>query len=573
MYIKITTNKNGQAYYHLVESYRDKGKVRQRTLLSLGKVGEDRLDDLITAISKHKDIISVLDAAKSVTVEDTYILGPLLILKHLFSHLGIATLLDGIVQRHKKIIFNFPRIIFTLVACRFLRPSSKLKIYEYWQNKLYPEMLAGKDELQHIYRAIDLLAEHKEDVERGLFWHERDLLKMHVDVVLYDLTTLRFESTREDLGELRRFGFSKEMRSDCTQIVLGLLVDTDGIPLGFEVYPGNTFEGKTLEGIVSRMRNKFRIRRFIFVADRGLFSAENLNYIRTNCESTDNGKGEFIVGMKLGVFRKRHDEFYDRARFKKINNQLELYETTHEGDRCIITWSEVRAERDRKTRDDILGKINKKLKSPSASSKSFVSNTNYRKYVTGLERGSPKLNEKAIAKEAQKDGFFAIITNVAAENMTAIDAVTAYKHLWIVEDAFGEIKGSLKARPVFHWTDHRITGHLTLCFLAYFCEAQMTKQLREKQVFLESLAIEKNVIKQRALTVVEAMRELAEVKAIPVSLRGKTVWVRTDIKDNAAKLFKALGVAIPPKLLSIAVSPGGLTPILLPENVVAQATS
>lgn len=135
--------------------------------------------------------------------------------------------------------------------------------------------------------------------------------------------------------------------------------------------------------------------------------------------------------------------------------------------------------------------------------------------------------------------------------MQASDVVAVYKHLWIVEDAFGEIKGSLKARPVFHWSDHRIIGHLTLCFLTYFCEAQMTKQLREKQVVLQSRAIEKKVIKPRALTVVETMRELVEVKAIPVTLRGNTVWVRTDIKDNAAKLFRALGITIPPKLLSI----------------------
>src|SRR3990170_2290746 len=202
------------------------------------------------------------------------------------------------------------------------------------------------------------------------------------NVVLYDLTTLRFESTREDLGELCRFGYSKEMRSDCTQVVLGLLVDTDGIPLGFEVYPGNTFEGATLVDIVKRMREKFKIRRFIFVADRGLFSAKNLEHIRAHCG--DEEKGEFIVGMKLGVIKQRHDEFYDRSRFTKMNDELECYETTHNGDRCIITWSKKRAERDRETREDILSKIRKKLTKKSTP-KNFVSNTNYRKYVTGLK--------------------------------------------------------------------------------------------------------------------------------------------------------------------------------------------
>jgi transposase len=443
--------------------------------------------------------------------------------------------------------------VFTLVVSRFLRPGSKLKVFEHWQDKLYPVMMAGKDELHHLYRALDLLCQHKEEIENRLYWHRRDLLNMNVDVVLYDLTTLRFESTREDLGELRRFGYSKEMRSDCTQVVLGLLVDTDGIPLAFEVYPGNTFEGNTLVDIVKRMREKFHVRRFIFVADRGLFSAQNLEHIRSQCGSKDK-TGEFIVGMKLGQFKKRHHEFYDLTHFELITKGLAVYETTHENDRCIITWSEVRAERDRKTREDILAKINKKLSAASNTGKTFVSNSNYRKYLTGLDKGTPQLNEKAITEEARKDGFFGVITNVTEKQMTAREVIDLYKHLWVVEDAFGEIKGSLKARPIFHWTDDRIVGHLTLCFLAYFCEAKITIQLRQSQVELESPAIDKGVIKKRTLTVVEAMRELAEVRAVPVELKGNIAWVRTDISGNAMKLFRVMGIAIPPKLLAVSQS-------------------
>lgn len=550
MYIKTTTNKNGQSYYHLVESYRDGGKVRQRTLLSLGKVGEDRLEDIASAVCRHKDLISSLEAAKSLSIEDTYVLGPLIIFQHLFRFFGIGKLLDRIVRKHPRLGFDLSRIVFTLVVCRFLRPCSKLKVFEFWQGKLYPEMMAGKDELQHLYRSLDLLCEHKEEIEQGLYWHHRDLFNMKCDVVLYDLTTLRFESTREDLGELRRFGYSKEMRSDCTQVVLGLLVNTDGIPLGFEVYPGNTFEGKTLVDIVTRIRSKFQVRRFIFVADRGLLSAQNLDHIRGRCGMNEQ-PGEFIVGMKLGQFRQHHDEYYDRSRFTSLSEDLEIYETTHNGDRCIITWSRARSERDWKAREDILNKIKKKLSSRGVNGKAFVTNSNYKKYLAGLDQGNPQIDKDAINEEARKDGFFGVITNVPANKMSGEEIIRAYKHLWIVEDAFGEIKGTLKARPMFHWTDKRIIGHLTICFLAYYCEAQMTKILREKQVVLESPAMGKKGIRERALTVVEAMRELTEVRVMPVKLKGKTVWVRTDINGNAAKLFKAMGVAIPPKLLKI----------------------
>src|SRR3989339_307656 len=238
--------------------------------------------------------------------------------------------------------------------------------------------------------------------------------------------------------------------------------------------------------------------------------------LRCDLRALERTLGSYVVSdipKRCAVIERRHDDFYDRSRFTKMNDELECYETTHNGDRCIITWSKKRAERDRETREDILSKIRKKLTKKSTP-RNFVSNTNYRKYVTGLKKGEPKLDEAVIAAESRKDGFFGLVTNVPVDRMSPSDVIMAYKHLWIVEDAFGEIKGTLRARPVYHWTDQRIKGHLTMCFLAYFCEAQITKLLRQKGITLESIAIQEGTIKERPLTVVEAMRELAEVRAI-----------------------------------------------------------
>lgn len=548
MYIRTTTNTVGQEYYHLVESYREGGKVRQRILMSLGRAGEDRMDELIAAVAKHKDVLTLIDLAKNISVSDTFILGPLLVLERMFEKSGIDKVLTKIAKKHPKLGFDFKKLIFTMVASRFVRPGSKLKIFEHWQSRFYPEMLAGDIELHQLYRALSILSDHKEDIEMDLFWQDRDLLSGEVDVVLYDLTTLRFEST-EATG-LRQFGYSKERRSDCTQVVLGLLLRPDGVPVGFEVYPGNTFEGNTIASIVQKMRDKFNVRRFIFVADRGLFSAKNLEHLRG---PDPKNQSEFIVGMKLGVFKQRHDEFYDLANYKRINDDLAVLETEHDGDRCIITWSKVRADRDAKARADILEKISKKLSAKKVTAKNFVSNSNYQKYLTGLTDGqTPQLNPTAIAQAAKKDGFFGVITNI--KDMAATEIVANYKNLWIIEDAFGEIKGNLKARPVFHWSDKNIVGHLTMCFLAYLCEALMTKALREKNLMLESPAIKKEIISPRSLTVVEAMRELQEVRAIPVQIRSTTMWVRTDIAGNASKLFAAIGLKPPPKVLRLAKS-------------------
>ena len=168
---------------------------------------------------------------------------------------------------------------------------------------------------------------------------------------------------------------------------------------------------------------------------------------------------------------------------------------------------------------------------------------------------------KAIAKDATRDGYFGVVTHVTDRG--AQEIVANYKTVWIVEDAFGEIKGTIKARPIFHWMDRRIVGHLTLCFLAYYCEALMTQALRQKKLMLESPAIDEEIIDPRPLTVLEAMRELQEVRVVPVKVHNTTMWVRTDINGNAFKLFSAIGLKPPPKVLR-------LTKCEKNENVVAQ---
>ncbi len=514
------------------------------------------MEEVVSAIAKHKEVFTILDLAKNISIDETFILGPLLVLERLFEKSGINAVLERIEEKHPQLELDLTRLVFTMAAVRFIKPGSKLKVFEHWQKRLYPKMMEENIPLHQLYRALDLLAKHKEEIEQDLFLKDRDLFNLEIDIVLYDLTTLRFESTRVDLGELRKFGYSKERRSDCTQVVLGLLLAPDGKPLGFEVYPGNTFEGSTVSDIEKKMRSKFRVRRFIFVGDRGLFSRKNLQALR-GCQTE--APGEFIVGMKLAVFKDRANEFYDFSRYTKINEELAFYETEHEGDRCIITWSKARVERDQKAREDILEKIKKKLSKKKINAKDFVTNQTYQRYVMGLADNKKfALNEKAIEEDAKKDGYFGVVTNV--QEMKAAEIVTHYKSLWIIEDAFGEIKGTLKARPVFHWTDKRILGHLTLCFLSYLCEALMTRALREKGFILESPAIEEKTIKLRPLTVVEAMRELQEVRAIPVNIKSNTIWVRTDISGNANKLFSSIGLKVPPKVLSFTKS----------KNVVAQ---
>ena len=204
------------------------------------------------------------------------------------------------------------------------------------------------------------------------------------------------------------------------------MVNRDGIPLGFEVYPGNTFEGHTLTDIVDKMRKKFNVRRFIFVADRGPFS-------RSNIKKLVQDEGEFIVGMKMGKLKKEiQDDFYNMDNFKwVIKDKLAVYDTQHEGNRCIVTWSEQRAKREQGIRDSLLKKISKKLSSKKANASSFVSNKGYKKYVCIPEGQRPILNEKLIKEEEKKDGFFGVLTNV--KDIDAGEIVMEYKQLWKID--------------------------------------------------------------------------------------------------------------------------------------------
>lgn len=541
MFIRITKNKKGDAYYHLVESYREQGKVRQRLLLALGRVEDGKLEKVAAALNKHLDTIQVLDLAKHIDIETAYVYGSLLVLDRLMEQLGINQVIDAIVQQHDRVKINIRKVLFTLIASRFIKPVSKLALHDRWIERLYPEMVDHDLPLQHMYRSLDLLATHKEEIEQSLYRFKKDLFSIQVDVVLYDLTTLRFESTREDLGELRKFGYSKEMRTDCTQIVFGLLTDTEGIPLSFEVHPGNTFEGNTLDGIVDRMKQQFSVRRFIFIADRGMFSSKNLEHIRKS-------EGEFIVGLKIGALGKAiQQEYYDLHKYLFVSKDLAIWETSYGSDRCIITWSRSRAERDYKAREDILSKIRKKLSLSKNQTRNFVTNSNYKKYLVLVDNAQPTLNQKAIDEQARKDGFFGIITNVTS--MSATEIVFHYKQLWKIEDSFGELKGTLKTRPIFHWSDHRIMGHLMVCFLAYLCEAYVTKELRSHQEMMESKSSLDRIIESRPLTAALAFEELNSVLAIPVKIKEQTIWVRTDIPENAVKLLKVLHMKMPPKIL------------------------
>src|SRR3989338_457142 len=162
MHIRTVRNSKGQAYYQLVESFRQNGQVKKRILLSLGKVENHKIDELSQAIARHRNQLTAIDRAGSIDVKETFILGPLLVVEGLFRKLGINALLEGIQKQHPKLAFNLKNHIFSLVVSRFIYPGSKLKVYDHLLDRLYPRMIQKEIQLHTIYRSISLLAQHKD---------------------------------------------------------------------------------------------------------------------------------------------------------------------------------------------------------------------------------------------------------------------------------------------------------------------------------------------------------------------------------------------------------------------------
>jgi len=163
--------------------------------MSLGRVEENKLEQLYEAISRHLETVNILNLSKEIDISDTYIHGPLLVLKRMVEARGIKAALQNVLSQHKKLQFEFEKVVFTQLCSRFIKPVSKLVLYDNWISRMYPEMLDHQVDLQHIYRSLDILADHKEEIEKFIYLWKKDLFTVNVDVVLYDFSAVYVETT------------------------------------------------------------------------------------------------------------------------------------------------------------------------------------------------------------------------------------------------------------------------------------------------------------------------------------------------------------------------------------------
>lgn len=536
MFVRTVKNEKGYTYLLIVKNTWEDGKTVQKVLFNMGRLdllqATGQIDAITRALERFCLKTRLVDLSKDISVEESFVYGSVYCLKALFERTPLQAIVEEIATTHPQLEIPLNDTVFALLVSRFVRPCSKLALKERWMERFYPELVRQDIALHQIYRTLDLLFAHKDEIQKKLLYpnSQHSLFNTpKLELVFYDTTTLRFESVREDLGSLRRFGYSKERRSDCTQVILGLMLDREGLPVGYKLFPGNTYEGHTLPKVLKQLKDEYHIERLIFVADRGMIKKGNLETIRQ-------AKFEFIIGMKLwSMGDDDQKKITSISKWDRETSEFKVVELAHPEGRLIVTWSQDRAKRDSQVRAELLLKLTERLKKEDDPS-SLITHKGFKRYLKVVSKGKIAVDQKVIEEERRRDGLFGILTNVEKEKLPAEEVLTRYKELWKIEDSFGEIKGTLESRPMFHWTDKRIEGHMMICFLAYYLEAFVTQQLRKAKA---------------DFTAPSAFDALNQVRALPVNVRGQTVWVRTKVEGIAAKTLQTLKIKIPSDVLKL----------------------
>ncbi len=484
MYIRTITRKNrdGSAvrYVQLAHNVWDKKAkcAKAKVVYNFGRADEldteglKRLARSITRFLSPEDALAAAaDGVSPLRFVSSAPLGGAWVLSRLWDELGIEKTLCELLRkrRHKSPV---ERAIFAMVANRALAPSSKLEVEEWAKGVALP----GVEELsvQNLYRAMDFLLEAEDEIQREVFFAAANLLNLEVDLLFFDTTSVYFETEEEDKEDddapgFRKRGHSKDNRGDLPQVVVGLAVTREGIPVRCWSFPGNSMDMTLLEKVKDDLSG-WKLSRVITVVDRGFSSEENLRYLQR-------GGGHYIAGERMRAGMPEAEAALSRAgRYKKVKDNLEVKEiTVGDGEkrtRYVLARNPEGAKRDRAEREAIVARLEEELshlpelsgESHSKAACALLSHKAYGRYLKTDSKGNPVIDRKRIAEDARLDGKYLIKTS--DDTLSAEDVALGYKQLAEVEDAFRSLKHTLDIRPVYHRKEERIRSHVLLCWLA-----------------------------------------------------------------------------------------------------------
>ena len=474
MFVRTKLKPNNKISVQIVESVRSTHKVTQKIISHVGmsepddnkmleglkRLAELKIIDIETQRQKQSELFTEIEPLKKGRKPKKDISDILptseVCLDDIVEERRIIEGVDDIAgQAYDELGYDklLPRgaskLLKDLVITRTVFPYSKHKLW-----KILFEQFDKDYDLNSIYRLMDQIHPKINKIKQ-LTCAKTQSLMPNADVVLFDVTTLHFESIEAD--ELREFGYSKNFRFNTTQVVLALATNEHGLPIGYELFKGNEAEVKTLISSINKWKELFNIKQVTFVADRAMFSKDNLALMEANGYS-------YVVAAKLRSLPKIvQDQVLDEKNYRiDFTNKDVAWigEFNQEGNRRLITtYTPSRAKNDRNKRKQILDAIE-----PKTGKASKLIKNGAKKYVK-VEAGETSLDINKIAKDEMWDGMHGIITNIHDKH--AKELLAKYHSLWHIEEAFRINKHNLKMRPIYHWTEKRIESHVALCYMAF----------------------------------------------------------------------------------------------------------
>lgn len=396
----------------------------------------------------------------------------------LFDELGYQKILPN-PARQKSSVDSLKH----MVMARIANPQSKRASVE-----MLEEDFGITISLDKVYKMMDKLDEQAiEKLNELTYQNTLNLFGGKLDLLLYDCTTLYFECFSED--ELKQNGYSKDCKFNQPQVLLALMVTKDGLPIGYQVFPGNTYEGHTLIPMLKELRKKYTLDKIVFVADSGLLNKDNI----VELESLEAENFEYIVGSRLKNLPKSlQQQILTLAHYESVTPGYRIGSFTYQGRHLIVSYSAKRARKDAQDRLKAIERLEKKLLR-SQNPKEYLSNYGYKKYLKVTGTSCLKLNTEKIEEDSQWDGLHGVITN--AKDLSAEEVLKQYSQLWQIENAFRITKHDLKVRPIFHWKPSRVKAHLAISFMAYALVKHLEYRVRLQYTALSPESIRQNLMR------------------------------------------------------------------------------
>ena len=482
MHVVTINRRHGEREYHttlLRQSYREGGKVKNRTLANLSVLPDAAIDAVRRTLAGEE----LIPAREALTIERSWPHGHVAATLGTARKLGLEAILDPQPSRQRDLVL-------AMVVERILQPASKLATTRLLPTTSLGSLLcveeASEDEL---YGAMDWLLERQEQIEGRL-------AKRHLksgDVVLYDLSSTYVEGEHCPLAKR---GYSRDGKPGNLQVEFGLLTNAEGTPVAIEAFAGNTGDPSTFMGQVAKVKERFRVDEVVWVADRGMLTGAQVAKLQ---EIAGN---HWVTALRAPSIKQLVEAGSIQLSLFDTQNLAEVSDPRYPGERLVVCFNPLLEEKRAKKREDMLLATEKELAKVGAMVERGVAGgraglkgaaaigervgrvvnkfemaKHFTRTVTDTSFTYAR-NAESIAAEAVLDGFYVLRTNVSKERLDTPGVVLAYKSLAQVERAFRHFKlADLEVRPIYHYTEGRVRAHLLLCMLAYLVQRTMQQAL------------------------------------------------------------------------------------------------